>query len=88
MTLGVPVRAAAPIDPAGLAPVLDPTGTGCMLPAAAYLDDAVLAWERSHLFAGAWVCAGRAADLAETGAPRAVAVGDVAVLLVRGDDGR
>ena len=64
------------------------TGPGrCMLPAAAYLDDAVLAWERTHLFADAWVCAGRAADLAAVGARRAVEVGDDAVLLVRGDDG-
>ena len=79
--------ASAPIDPEALAPVLDPDGSGCMLPAAAYLDDAVLAWERTHLFAGAWVCAGRAADLADVGARRAVNVGDDAVLLVRGDDG-
>ncbi len=59
-----------------------------MLPAAAYLDDAVLAWERTHLFAGGWVCAGRSAELREAGVRRAVAVGDDAVLLVRGDDGR
>ena len=78
---------AAPVDPAALAPVLDPAGTACMLPAAAYLDDAVFAWERTHLFAGAWVCAGRSADLAAVGARRAVAIGDDAVLLVRGDDG-
>ena len=66
---------------------LAPGTTACMLPAAAYLDDAVLAWERTHLFADAWVCAGRAADLAAVGARRAVEVGDDAVLLVRGDDG-
>ena len=79
---------AAPIDPAGLAPVLDPGGSGSMLPAAAYLDDAVLAWERTHLFAGAWVCAGRSADLADGRRPpgrRASAT--TRVLLVRGDDG-
>jgi glycine betaine catabolism A len=76
----------APVDPAALAPVLDPTGTGCMLPAAAYLDDAVLAWERTHLFAGGWVCAGRSSELAAPGARRAVTVGDDAVLLVRGAD--
>ena len=79
---------AAPIDPAALAPVLDPDGSGCMLPAEAYLDDAVLAWERTHLFAGAWACVGRSADLAEIGSRRAVTVGDDAVLLVRGEDGR
>ncbi|MET0578052.1 MAG: Rieske (2Fe-2S) protein, partial [Ilumatobacteraceae bacterium] len=78
---------AAPVDPAALAPVLDPAGTACMLPAAAYCDDAVLAWERTRLFAAAWVCAGRSADLADAGARRAVAVGDDAVLLVRGNDG-
>jgi Rieske 2Fe-2S family protein len=81
------VIAAAPIEPADLAPVLDPAGTTCMLPAAAYRDDAVLAWERTHLFADAWVCAGRSAELAAVGSRRAVAVGDDAVLLVRGDDG-
>ena len=81
------VRLAAPVDDAAIARVLAPGTTACMLPAAAYLDDAVLAWERVHLFAGAWVCAGRAADLAAAGARRAVEVGDDAVLLVRGEDG-
>ena len=71
----------------GLAAVLAP-GSGRALPAAAYLDDAVLAWERRHLFAGAWVCVGRAAELDAVGSRRAVHVGDDAVLLVRGDDHR
>jgi Rieske 2Fe-2S family protein len=84
---GVVVRSPAPVDAAGLAAVLAP-GTGCMLPAAAYVDEAVLAWERRHLFAGAWVCAGRADELAEPGARRALAVGDDTVLLVRGGDHR
>jgi Rieske 2Fe-2S family protein len=78
---------AAPVDPAALAAVLEP-GTGCMLPAAAYVDDAVLAWERSHLFAAAWVCVGRGDELAEIGTRRALSVGDESILLVRGDDGR
>ena len=59
-----------------------------MLPAAAYLDDAILAWERRHLFADAWVCVGRGDELAAVGARRAITVGDDAVLLVRGEDGR
>jgi Rieske 2Fe-2S family protein len=75
----------SPIDADELAPVLDPGGSGSMLPAAAYLDDAVLAWERTNLFARGWVCAGRAGELAAAGATRAVTVGDDAVLLVRGD---
>lgn len=58
-----------------------------MLPAGAYLDDAVLHWERSIMFAGGWQCVGRASDLAEPRMRKAVPVGDDAVLLVRGDDG-
>jgi glycine betaine catabolism A len=62
---------------------------GRMLPAAAYTSPAVLAWEQRRLFAGSWTCLGRVADLfatSSTGRPvtqRAVAVGDVAALLVR-----
>jgi glycine betaine catabolism A len=78
---------AAPIDRVALAAVLA-SGTGCMLPAAAYLDDDVLDWERRHLFAEAWVCVGRAGELAAVGTRRALGVGDDAVLLVRGEDGR
>jgi Rieske 2Fe-2S family protein len=58
-----------------------------MLPAAAYVDTDVLEWERRHVFAAAWVCCGRSSELAAPGTRRAVAVGDDAVLLVRGDDG-
>jgi Rieske 2Fe-2S family protein len=81
------IAVAAPVDATALARVLDPGTTSSMLPAAAYLDDAVLAWERTHLFAEAWVCAGRSDDLAAPGARLAVEVGDDAVLLARGDDG-
>jgi glycine betaine catabolism A len=80
-------RPPAPIDAAALVPVLTP-GSGYTLPAAAYRDEAVLAWERRHLFADAWVCVGRADELAATGSRRAVDVGDDTVLLVRGDDRR
>ena len=58
-----------------------------VLPAAAYLDEEVLAWERAHLFAAGWVSAGRSADLGAPGTRRALTVGDDTVLLVRGDDG-
>ena len=34
-----------------------------MLPAEAYTSEEVLAWERRHLYAGAWTCLGRVADL-------------------------
>jgi len=60
-------------------------GATRMLPASAYTSDDVLAWERRHLFAGAWTCVGREDDLrrGDDGAvtQRAVVAGDVAVLL-------
>lgn len=62
-------------------------GTGQMLPAAAYTDPAVLAWENRHLFAAGWVCIGRADDLPKPGDRRAYAVGDEGILVVRGGDG-
>jgi hypothetical protein len=37
----------APIDFGAVAPALDPGTTGCMLPAAAYLDEEVLAGDRT-----------------------------------------
>ncbi len=64
------------------------TGTGTMLPAAAYTDESVLAWERRVLFAAGWVCVGRSDDVGEPRVRRAVRVGDDAVLLVRGEDER
>ena len=77
---------AAPVDPAQLADALKPFGEGRMLPVAAYLDDAVLAWERRHIFAG-WVALGRAEDLHRPRMMRAYAAGAGGVLVVRGDDG-
>jgi Rieske 2Fe-2S family protein len=66
-------------------------GTGTMLPAPAYIDEAVLGWERRAVFAGGWVCVGRSADIAEPRSRRAVRLGSHpnhdAVLLVRGEDG-
>ncbi len=62
------------------------TGTGTMLPAAAYNDESVLAWERRVVFAAGWVCVGRSDDVGEARVRQAVRVGDDAVLLVRGDD--
>jgi len=58
-----------------------------MLPATAYTSDDVLAWERRHLYAGGWTCLGRAGDLLPEGVTqRAVLVGDVSCLLVRGGE--
>ncbi len=43
---------AAPVSAESLAQALLPFGEGTMLPAPAYTSEAVLAWERRHLFAG------------------------------------
>ena len=77
----------APLDPAGLAESLRPFGQSRMLPAAAYVDPAVFAWEQRHFLGGGWVCAGRSEQLPEPGDQRAENAGDGGVLLVRGDDG-
>src|SRR5215213_7110963 len=82
-------------DPHGLARALEPFGRSRMLPAAAYTSPEVLAWERRNLFAGTWTCVGRETDLrsgadGEAVSRRAVAVGDVSVLLTwdtRGSNG-
>ena len=66
-------------------------GTGTMLPAGAYTDEAVLAWELRFLLGGGWVCVGRSADVPRPRSRRAVPLGapgaDGTVLLVRGEDG-
>ena len=43
-----------------------------MLPRAAYVDPAVLAWEHENFFGG-WICVGRSVDLAKPGSQKAVA---------------
>jgi Rieske 2Fe-2S family protein len=78
--------ATAPLDQAQLDRTLRPFGQSSMLPAAAYTDQAVLAWERRHFFAGSWPCLGRVEDLARDGSgrpltQRALTVGDIPVLL-------
>ncbi|HEU5110696.1 MAG TPA: aromatic ring-hydroxylating dioxygenase subunit alpha [Micromonosporaceae bacterium] len=70
----------APMEPAEVARSLRPFGESTMLPAAAYTSAEVFGWERRQLFAGTWVCAGRAEELP---AQRGITVGDVPVLLVR-----
>ncbi|HEX4490981.1 MAG TPA: aromatic ring-hydroxylating dioxygenase subunit alpha [Acidimicrobiia bacterium] len=75
--------APAPVDPELLRRVLDPTGSGRMLPREAYTDDAVLAWEREQFFARTWLCAGRVSDLREPGERRGARVAGEGVLLVR-----
>jgi Rieske 2Fe-2S family protein len=80
-------HAVPPLSVAELEEVLLDFGHSRMLPRVAYTSERVLAFELEHLFAGSWVCAARAEDLREPGSQRALRVGDVGVLVVRGDDG-
>jgi phenylpropionate dioxygenase-like ring-hydroxylating dioxygenase large terminal subunit len=80
-------RTAAPIDPALLERVLQPFDHALTLPGEAYASPAVFEWETRHFFEGSWLCIGRSVDLQAAGDQRAVAVGDRAFLLIRGDDG-
>ncbi len=75
----------APLDPTAVALALRPFGEARMLPRAAYLEDAVLDWERDHLFGG-WVCVGRVEDV-PAGGLAAQSLGRYGVLLTREDDG-
>ena len=77
----------SPIPRDQLLDVLRPFGESSMLPAAAYIDPDVLAWEQRHLFDGGWVCVGRGSEIAEPRSQKAVRVGASSVLLTRGDDG-
>jgi glycine betaine catabolism A len=75
----------APLPMDALAECLKPFGESRMLPRAAYVDDAMLDWERKHMFEAGWVCAGRASMLNMQESQAAIKVGNRAVLLVRDD---
>jgi Rieske 2Fe-2S family protein len=76
-------RTPAPLGIEEVEASLRPFGSSKMLPRAAYLDEAVLAWERRHFFEGGWVCAGRVEHLGEPNSQTAVRVGTTGVLLTR-----
>jgi Rieske 2Fe-2S family protein len=85
-----PMLVTGPVPPAPLAPqevgrTLAPFGFSRMLPRDAYLDDAVLAWERQNLFGG-WVCLGRSADVVPGGLS-AESLWNYALLLTRDEAG-
>jgi Rieske 2Fe-2S family protein len=57
-----------------------------MLPRAAYVDPALLTWERANFFAG-WLCVGRGESLADPGSQAAFNVGAAGVLVTRDESG-
>jgi Rieske 2Fe-2S family protein len=77
----------APVDAGALDAALRPFGRSLTLPAAAYTSGEVLAWERRHLFGGAWASLGRVDEVAGGRSQRALTVGDIGVLVTFGDDG-
>jgi Rieske 2Fe-2S family protein len=77
----------APLDADDVLAALRPHGESVTLPAAAYLDEKVLCWERRQLFSGGWTVVGRVGELRDGGVTqRAVAVGDIGVLLTFADE--
>lgn len=69
---------------AALASELD---RGISLPASWYTDPAVVDVEREHIFRRAWQYVGRVEQLARVGDYLTGSVGDIPVVVVRGDDG-
>jgi Rieske 2Fe-2S family protein len=78
----------APLAAADIEACLRPLGEARMLPAKAYADDQVFAWDQQRFFEEGWVCAGRSADIAEPGMQRAESIGKTGVLITRDKDGR
>lgn len=76
----------APVDQTQLAEALKPFGYSRMLPVAAYTDQAVLDWERQHLFNG-WVALGRTEEIARPRQMKAFGLGSSGVLVTRDGDG-
>jgi Rieske 2Fe-2S family protein len=64
-----------------------PLERATQLPAAAFTDPGVLAWELERVFRREWICAGHVSQLRGRGRYVTVALDDDNVLLVAGDDG-
>jgi Rieske 2Fe-2S family protein len=73
----------APLDGAALERAVAPFGFSRNLPQDAYTSDHVLQWELHHLYESAWVCVGRADDLAQPGDYRAIRIGNDGIILGR-----
>jgi glycine betaine catabolism A len=76
-----------PIEEQDLRRTLAPLEEARTLPAAAYTNAEVFAWEQTHFFEDSWVCVGRATEVARPGDQVARRVGSDEVLFVRAEDG-
>src|SRR5919108_4025136 len=74
------------LDAAALKRTAAPLGQSFDLPGEAYTSIDVFAWEQQVMFAGSWICVGRADALREPGSRQSVRIGDEGVFLVRGED--
>ncbi|MCS6901745.1 MAG: hypothetical protein RMJ98_17985 [Myxococcales bacterium] len=70
-----------------LSPTLAPLGLARPLPARAYLEDGVLAYERAHLLRRSWTCIAREQELSLPGESLAVQVAGVGLLVIAGGQG-
>ena len=69
------------LDKKALEKTVAPFGQNRTLPAEAYTDEAVLAWERENIFRSTWVCVGRLEELVGLGQIRAIDVVGQGVLV-------
>ncbi len=76
----------SPLDRASLEQVLLPLAEARSLPAAAYTDDSVLAFERRAILAAGWTCLGRESDVMTPGSWITAEIACDSVIVMRGDD--
>ncbi|HET7830706.1 MAG TPA: Rieske (2Fe-2S) protein, partial [Candidatus Limnocylindrales bacterium] len=79
-------RTPAPIAPEEIARIRAPFRQATLLPARAYHDEAVYAWEREEIFFRDWIAVGRAEEVPEPGSFVLRDVFGENVILVRGRD--
>lgn len=84
-TINIQKTQDVPLSMDALAQCLKPFGESRMLPRAAYVDDAMLDWERKYMFEAGWVCAGRTSIVNTPNSQAAIQVGRRGVLLTRDD---
>ncbi len=82
-----PSRPPAPISPDELARIRAPFRAASLLPARAYHDEAVWAWEREEIFLRDWIAVGREEEVAGPGSFMLRDLLGENVLIVRGRDG-
>ncbi len=79
-------RPPAPFTPEEIARVRAPFRQATLLPARAYHDEAVYAWEQEEIFLRDWIAVGRAEEVPEPGSFLLRDVNGENVLIVRGRD--